>query len=154
MRQLIIMRHARAEAGNGKPDFDRALEPRGWHEAEDVGAALIAAGLLPDTVLCSAARRTRDTLAAILPRLSGNCTISLMAEIYHADAAGLRTILGHATGQTVLLIGHNPSVHGLALALAGTSADAIGHNFPTSSAAVFTVGFGLDTAVFQRLLTP
>ena len=152
MRNLIIMRHARAEMGNGKPDFDRMLDPAGWEEAEEVGAALAEAGLLPDTVLCSAARRTRDTLSAMLPQFSEDCDVRFLNEIYNAEAPALRNLITRASGQTVLLIGHNPTVHNLALMLAGKDEDAIGNNFPTSTAAVFSVGFGLDTAVFKGIL--
>ncbi|WMS44468.1 histidine phosphatase family protein [Acuticoccus sp. MNP-M23] len=154
MRRLIIMRHARAEAGSGKPDFDRMLDPRGWHEAGDVGAALAEAGLLPDMVLCSAARRTRDTLAAIMPHLSRDCTIRILGEIYNAEPPALCNLLGRASGQTILLIGHNPTVHSLALDLAGENAGKVGNSFPTSTAAVFTIGAALDTADFKGLLTP
>jgi len=154
MRHFIIMRHGKAEAGDGKPDYDRVMEPRGWQEADAVGARLAAAGLVADTVLCSGARRTRDTFAAVLPHIRTDCTVHLRERLYEADVVELREAMRRAEGQRVLLIGHNPSVHGLALAFAGPDAAAVGTSFPTSTAAVFSVGFGLDTLRFQELVSP
>ncbi|MEM0907463.1 MAG: histidine phosphatase family protein [Pseudomonadota bacterium] len=154
MRHLIIMRHAKAEHGEGKPDFERTLETRGWHEADLVGAKLKRAGLMADAVLCSAARRTRDTFAAVLPHISGDCVVHFRERLYDAEVSDLREAMRRAEGQCVLLIGHNPSVHGLALAFAGTESRHIGSSFPTSTAAVFSMGFAVDTVKFQELIKP
>lgn len=156
MRTLVIMRHAKAERGEGKPDFERTLEPRGIGEAGVVGARLKELGLVPDQVLCSAARRTRDTLAALLPHMGADCTVELRRALYDAEVADLREAVRKAPGACVLLLGHNPSVHGLAQLLATGSPDAsaLDGGFPTSCAAVFSVGFALDSARFERLINP
>lgn len=154
MRNLIIMRHGKAERGENKPDFDRGLEARGREEAASVAEQLAAAGLAPDMVLCSAARRTRETLAAVLPSIPGDCVVQLRTSLYGAETADLKEAMRTAAGQKVLLIGHNPSVHALAIAFAGPQAGEIGHGFPTSTAAVFSMGFALDTVKFERLVLP
>lgn len=155
MAHLLLMRHAKAERGPGKADFDRTLVERGWREADRVAADFTAAGLLPDTVLCSAARRTRDTLAAVLPYLSADCAIALRRDLYDAEADDLRAALAGAAGECVLLIGHNPAIHGLAVALAGSAPEArvLAPGFPTSHAAHYTLDDGIDSARFQRLFT-
>ena len=154
MRHLIIMRHGKAERGEGKPDFDRALEPRGWDEAGSVAEQLVLDGLMPDMVLCSAARRTRDTLCAVLPHIGRDCVVNLRTSLYSAETAELKEAMRTAPGQCVILIGHNPFVHALALAFAGEDQRAIGPSFPTSTAAVFSMGFALDTVRFEKLVHP
>ena len=156
MRRLVIMRHAKAERGDGKLDYDRTLETRGWSEAETVGAELAGYGIRPDTVLCSAARRTRDTLAAMLPHIGGDCIVHLRKSLYDAEVADLRDAVRKAQGACVLLIGHNPSVHALAVQFAGAGAgdELMRGGFPTATAAVFTLGFAIDTVRFERVVAP
>lgn len=156
MKTLIVMRHSKAERGDGKPDYDRALEPRGWTDGERVGAALAAAKFLPDTVLCSAALRTRETFAAVLPHITGDCRTEFRRALYEAEASDLRDALRGISGNVVLLIGHNPAVQGLAALLAGSHPAAAGlrASFPTSQAVVFSVGFALDTVRLERVIGP
>ena len=67
MRELILLRHAHAEPGAaGQADFDRPLSSQGLAEAEAAGRWLADQGLVPDRVLCSPARRARETLEAVL----------------------------------------------------------------------------------------
>ena len=67
MRELILLRHAHAEpATTGQSDLDRPLSPQGLAEAEAVARWLKEQGLVPDRVLCSPARRTRETLEAVM----------------------------------------------------------------------------------------
>ncbi|WP_420391528.1 SixA phosphatase family protein [Acuticoccus sp.] len=156
MRHFVLMRHAKAEAGEGKIDYDRTLVERGWSEADATAKALAARGLAPETILVSASRRTRDTLAATLPHFPGDCIIHLRRSLYDADVTDLRDALRRSQGQRVLLIGHNPAVHELALEFAGSDASGAGltQGFPTAHAAVFTLGFGLDTVRFEEVVRP
>ncbi len=154
MRYFIIMRHAKAETGETKLDYDRTLVERGWAEADSTARQLAEHGLVPDTVLCSAARRTRDTLAAVLPHVGDDCVIHLRRSLYEADATDLRHTLRKTSGQRVLVIGHNPSVHELALEFAGADGGNLANGFPTATAAVFTLGFGLDTIRFDGIIRP
>jgi phosphohistidine phosphatase len=155
-RRIMIMRHAKAERGEGKADFDRMLEPRGFADADRVAHAFTEAGLRPDRVLCSASRRTRDTLAAVLPHLSADCTVELRGDLYEAETPELQDAVRLAAGSCILVIGHNPATHGVASAFAagGPGAAVLARGFPTSTCAVFTMGFGLDTVRFERLFSP
>lgn len=156
MKTLIVMRHSKAERGDGKLDYDRALEPRGWTDGARVGAALAAGKLVPDMVLCSAARRTRETFAAVLSHIPSDCRAEFRRALYEAEAPDLREALRELPGEVVLLIGHNPAIQGLAAALAGPQRDAAGlrASFPTSQAAVFSIGSVLDMARLERVITP
>jgi phosphohistidine phosphatase SixA len=67
MRELILLRHAHAEpATAGQADLDRPLSAEGLAEAEAAGRWLAEQKLVPDCVLCSPARRARETLEAVL----------------------------------------------------------------------------------------
>lgn len=154
MRTFILMRHGKAEVGEGKTDFDRELVDRGWSEADSTARQLLAHKLMPDTVLCSASRRTRDTWAAVMPHVTGDCIVHLRRSLYEADVSDLRDALRKSSGQCVLVIGHNPTMHELAMEFAGDDGDALAGGFPTSTAAVYTLGFGLDTIRYDGLIRP
>ena len=67
MRELILLRHAHAEpAAAGLDDIDRPLSREGQAEAEAAGRWLKEHGHLPDRILCSPARRARETLEQVL----------------------------------------------------------------------------------------
>jgi phosphohistidine phosphatase len=155
MRRLLLMRHAKAEKVPGKADFERTLVRRGWVEADKVAGDFTAAGVRPDRVLCSSSRRTRDTLAAVLPHLSADCTVELRRDLYEAEEDDLAAAVASAAGDCVLLIGHNPAVHGLAAALAGDdpAARVLADGFPTSHAALFDLSAGFGAARFERLFS-
>jgi phosphohistidine phosphatase len=68
-RHLILIRHATAAAGTGR-DFDRPLTRRGFDEAKRVGERLRVDGPVPDRVLCSSARRCRETWQSIATGLA------------------------------------------------------------------------------------
>lgn len=65
-RTLLLMRHAKAEDSYEVTDYDRALTTKGWGQAERVGQLLAERGYTPDHVICSAAKRTRQTLEGVL----------------------------------------------------------------------------------------
>ena len=93
MRELILLRHAHAvPAGAGQADLDRPLSPEGLAEAEAAGRWLEENGLVPDCVLCSPARRTRETLEAVLGVI-GYIDQRLEPSIYDATAGALVALL-------------------------------------------------------------
>ena len=89
MRELILLRHAHAEpATTGQSDLDRPLSPQGLAEAEAVARWLKEQGLVPDRVLCSPARRTRETLEAVMDAI-GYVEQRLEERIYEATPGTL-----------------------------------------------------------------
>ena len=147
MRRLILFRHAKAEPrGPGEDDFDRALAPRGREDAALVGKALAGAGLIPDHALISPARRTAETWICArddFPRIRAE----LNRNLYNASADDVRAVIEPVAERcdTLIVIGHNPGIHELAVELlldAGASAAAIepvAARFPTGTAAVFAI---------------
>lgn len=130
MPMLIVLRHAKAVAGLGIPDIDRALNERGRRDAAAAGDWLRANDLVPDSVLCSTAARTRETLAL----LGVDAEVSFESGIYDNDPDGLLSLVNQVRDDAVrlLLVGHNPSVHQLVHDLTGQAPDA----FPTCALAV------------------
>lgn len=136
MRELILLRHAHAEpAVPGQADADRPLSMRGQAEAEAAARWLKAEGLLPERVLCSPARRTRETLARVLEVL-GYSDVRYEPRIYDALPGTLMTVLDeHVEVGRVLMVGHNPGFEQtVALLHSGQSSDFRG--MPTAGIAV------------------
>ena len=118
MRELILLRHAHADAAplDGK-DADRPLSERGRSEASQAAARLLALGLVPDLVLFSPALRTRET-AEIL-RTALGLPLQRFREagaLYLAGAAILRTQIATVEPgvHRLMIIGHNPGLSELA----------------------------------------
>jgi len=135
MRELILLRHAHAEpADNGLADIDRPLSPHGLAEAEAAGRWLLEQRLVPDRVLCSPARRARETLEAVLS-LTGYVEQRLEERIYDATPGTLAALVDeHREVERLLLVGHNPGMERLvALMHSGQSGDYRG--MPTASVA-------------------
>jgi phosphohistidine phosphatase len=133
---LIVMRHAKAGELPGGPDFERALRPRGERDSAAAGRWLASRGLVPDLVLCSAARRTRQTWQRMSRELDGEPEFSAERALYQADSDDLAKIIRQTSGQvtTLLYIGHNPAAAGLVALLTGTEPD-----FPTAAIAVVAI---------------
>ena len=139
MRQLHLLRHAKSSWDDPDlADHDRPLAPRGEKAARRIAEHLRAEGIAPELVLCSTALRARETLAALLPVLAGDADIRLEEGLY---GAGVDAVLGRLrevdeSVGSVLVVGHNPTLHELALALTGRS-DAL-ERFPTGALASVT----------------
>lgn len=139
MRELILLRHAHAEpADTGQADFDRPLSPHGLAEAEAAGRWLCEQLLVPDRVLCSPARRARETLEAVLG-LTGYIEQRLEERIYEATPGALAALIDeHREAERLLLVGHNPGLERLvALMHSGRSGDYRG--MPTASIALLAL---------------
>jgi phosphohistidine phosphatase len=133
MRKLIVLRHAKAVTELGLPDFERSLTGRGRRDAAAAGEWLGRARLRPDLVHCSPARRTRETL----DHLGLETEVGFEPALYDNDVGMLLELLG-GTGDdvgTLLLIGHNPSLHQLVHDLTGDG----GETFPTCAIAVIDI---------------
>jgi phosphohistidine phosphatase len=110
--RLVLMRHAKSDwSSPGGADRDRPLNARGERAAQALGDWLRAHGYLPDLVLCSSARRTRQTLAG----LALDAETRLDDRLYNADPATLLSVIraaGHAG--CLMVIAHNPGIAWLA----------------------------------------
>ncbi len=148
MRRLMLLRHAKTEtdAPSGR-DQDRRLDKRGQSDAAEIGGWIGRHPPFPDLVLVSHAVRAHQTweiAREAMKELAPEPQVELIPELYGADAAQLLQIVrsaSEADPRRLMLVGHNPGMHELALALAG-SGDAAGRkaladNLPTSGLAIF-----------------
>lgn len=125
MRELILLRHAHAEAAlSGQADLDRPLSAEGLAEAEAAGRWLAEQKLVPDCVLCSPARRTRETLESVLA-VVGYIDQRIEPAIYEAMPGNLIALAdGHREVDRLMLVGHNPGLEQLAALMhSGQSGD-------------------------------
>jgi len=152
MRQLLLLRHAKSSWDDkASPDRDRPLNERGEAAAARMASAMHTLGLEPDMILVSPARRTMQTMEALEP-WDDSPLVEQIESLYLADVPQLLAAL-HSVAETVrsvLLIGHNPGLHDLAVLLAGlhdrppgatsTAGErALADGFPTGTLAEFTI---------------
>ncbi|RCS25264.1 histidine phosphatase family protein [Phyllobacterium salinisoli] len=142
MSRVYLLRHAKAAgAAPGMKDFDRPLTREGAEAARKMGSAMAAAGFIPDVAVCSTAKRTRETLDNLRLTLTTSFPGMDSAALYTAGASGyLEAIHAGGDARSLLVIGHNPSMEDLALALAAegdpASVKRLSQGFPTAGLAV------------------
>jgi phosphohistidine phosphatase len=140
LKTLYVLRHAKAAPEAAGGDAARPLVKRGRKAARAMAEFL--GGLKPATelILCSPAARTRETLEIVLPALRPAPAVDFEDRLYLASAERLfeRLRLLSPKTQSVLLIGHNPGVHELALRLA-IDPGPLAAGFPTAALAVLDV---------------
>jgi phosphohistidine phosphatase len=167
MRRLMLLRHAKSdwsEAGTG--DHERPLNRRGQETAPKIGAYLAHANLTPDLVICSTAKRTRQTFNLVASAFSKSPPAIFEDRLYLTDRATILNLI-RATPRNVhslLLIGHNPGLHETALALisAGDAdlRDRLREKFPTAALAVIELAIDDWAAIrphigrLDRFITP
>ncbi|HLY88100.1 MAG TPA: histidine phosphatase family protein, partial [Acetobacteraceae bacterium] len=118
----MLLRHAKSSWDDPKlSDRDRPLNKRGRRAAATMRQAMQDLGLSPDLILVSTARRTQETLAALEP-WDETPLIEPLESLYLASAPQLLDVLRgtNETVRSVMLIGHNPGMHELAVSLAGS----------------------------------
>ena len=154
MKTLILMRHAKSAWDDPlQKDIDRPLAPRGRKAAPKIGAWLKSERFRPDVVLCSTARRARETLELARAGLPKHAMIEPVRGLYMAAPREMLTEIGRvpATAETVMLVGHNPGMGSLAVLLAGSGDEAALANlhakFPTGAVAVL----GFDVSEWNAL---
>ena len=129
----MLLRHAKSDWPD-VPDHDRPLAKRGRKDAPAVGRWLRDRGYLPEVVVCSTARRTRQTWELVAPELGGSPSVRFEPRAYAASPMTLLHLARELPGRcrAALLIGHNPGIEDLAGALADVEL-----RFPTAAVAVF-----------------
>ena len=121
MRQLYILRHAQAASPQGVDDKHRPLTRQGLADARALGQLMDRMEYKPDYILCSPARRTRQTLAKIQETLGPDTPVGYASGLYFATTGQLYDHLKRVDSKyrNIMLVSHNPSVHGLARFLTG-----------------------------------
>ncbi|OBH14282.1 hypothetical protein A5695_11905 [Mycobacterium sp. E1747] len=139
------MRHAKSDYPPGVADHERPLAARGIREAGLAGEWLRANAPAIDAVLCSTATRTRQTLATTRV----DAPVRYSERLYGATPGAMIEEINAVSDEveTLLVVGHEPTMSAVALGLAGTGTDVaaaerISVKFPTSAIAVLTITSG------------
>lgn len=160
MKQLLLLRHAKAIAGSTKAgDHARPLNERGRIDAPRVAIAMQHKGYVPDYVLCSTSKRTTETWELAASELDSKPEVKFCKNLYLAPAKTIVQAI-RAMGETravVLVIGHNPGLEECALLLARKPRsederrrfDAMSEKFPTAALAVLD----FDISAWTELAT-
>ena len=121
MPTLMLLRHAKSSLSGGDvTDRDRPLSSRGRRDAEAMMPS-IARDFCPDRILCSPARRARETLAALLPFTGEVSDIMIVEDLYDHAGDYVDVIARHGGDvDRLMVVGHNPSIQATAVALTGT----------------------------------
>jgi len=154
MRRLMLLRHAKTEnnAPSGR-DQDRRLDDRGRKDAAEIGSFIARHPPFPDCVLVSPAVRAHQTWEVAWAAMKNSVPaprVELLPELYGADPAQMLQTIRDASvsdPKQLMMIGHNPGMHELALALTDGGGDSAGRralsdNLPTSGLAIFD--FSID----------
>ncbi len=155
MRRLMLLRHAKTEhAAPSGHDQDRRLDERGRLDAAAIGTWIGRHPPLPDAVLVSTAVRAKQTWEIARDAMKGAARapqprVELLDELYGAEPTQLLRLirLAEVTNPArLMLIGHNPGMHELALMLAGSGDAAakksLEDNLPTAGLAI--LDFAVD----------
>jgi phosphohistidine phosphatase len=147
MRRLLLLRHAKTErAGPGERDRERQLTKRGRADAPLIGAYMVRQGLVPDLALVSPATRAEETWTLVAAALAKKPRVAKDERIYNAGPEQLIGIIRETRdAHALLLVGHNPGLHDLALHLiASGDAEArarLAEKLPTSGLVVIDLAF-------------
>lgn len=169
MHQLLLLRHAKSSHDQPElSDHARPLSGKGQRAAAAMRQAIRELGLQPDVVLVSSARRTLETLEALEP-WDETPLVEAMDALYMATAQQLLKVLHGMveTARSVMVVGHNPGMHELALLLVGGKDAAsapptlrrIADGFPATALAEFALtgpwrALGPGNARLVRFLAP
>ncbi len=143
MITLSLFRHAKSAWDQpGLRDFDRALAPRGEDAAPRMGGFIAGNGLEPQIILCSTARRARQTLERALPEFAAQPELRFTDKLYHAGPGQMLGLIRNLpeTCSHAMLVGHNPGMHALAMDLIAdgdaASIAKLSKKYPTAGLAV------------------
>jgi phosphohistidine phosphatase len=133
-KHLLLLRHAKSSWDDpGLVDHDRPLAPRGRRASRAIRSYLQEHEVPISLVLCSSARRARDTVELVEP----GGELQIEDGLYGASAGQLLERLRRVPedADVVMLVGHNPSIEQLALDLAVDPGELAGRKYPTGGLA-------------------
>ena len=154
MRRLMLLRHAKTEndAPSGR-DQDRRLDNRGRHDAAEIGAWIGRNPPFPSLVLVSHAVRALQTWEIAweaMKELVPAPEVELTPELYGADLSQLLETIRNASAadpKRLMLVGHNPGMHELAVALAGQRRSRRARRFGRQPADDQVLRFSISTSM-------
>jgi len=130
-KTVLLFRHGKSDAGlSGGTDHDRPLNERGRLDVSLVGDVCTGQGLNIDRIVCSTAVRTYSTAVLFAQRFGYDLNeIQLERTLYLAEPlAYIQAIIQHSQSErgqsdSMMLVGHNPGISGLASAWTRSDVD-------------------------------
>jgi len=117
-RTLILLRHTKSDWGDfSLPDFDRPIKKDRVDDAKDMANKLKSLDLYPDLIICSPAKRTRQTVEYFCDKLKYDYdNIEFDKRIYESTAEDVLQVIRETDAgvKTLMVVGHNPSLTDLA----------------------------------------
>lgn len=107
---LYVMRHGEATETGGR-DHERPLTEKGRRDSQNMGRKIMSGFTVPDRMVVSSARRTRQTAACLV--LTPTPEMIVSEKLYNGDEQIYLDEICWQSPASVLVIGHNPSVHQL-----------------------------------------
>ena len=120
MRTLMLLRHAKSSHKDERlVDHDRPLTKRGQRDASRIGALLLDDDMVPDLIVSSTSCRTRETTKRLTAAAGYRGPVRYAEELYLAGPKQLVEVIAAqpATRLDLLVVGHNPGLEELVLAL-------------------------------------
>ena len=167
MLRLMLFRHAKSDRSRpGTPDRDRPLNARGRHAAPVMAAHMVSQDLVPQRVLVSTAARTLETWKLMLPSFPLKPQTVFEGRLYESSPHTILCVIKEmpASVKSVLVVGHNPGLQTLALALIASgdarAREQLAEKFPTAALAVIDFAAGPwsglrpGTGALDRFITP
>jgi phosphohistidine phosphatase len=157
MRRLMLLRHAKTErAEPGERDRDRKLTRRGRNDAPAIGVYMARHGLIPDLAIVSPATRAQETWFLLAPCFAKKPRVVTEGRIYDATPQQVVGVIAETRdAHAVLVVGHNPSLHDLAVQLiASGEVDArerVREKLPTSGLVVIDLAFDDWSLIHPRV---
>ena len=121
MKTLLILRHAKSSRKKPVDDHDRPLNKRGKSDAPRMGKVLREAGLQPDLIISSTAKRARSTAEKVAQHSGHPGVVELSNDLYLGGPESYCCVLRGVSDahESVLVVGHNPGLEMLFEALTG-----------------------------------
>lgn len=142
MKRLYLLRHAKSSWElAGQLDYERDLTDRGRDDCKLIAGVIREHGVEPDLIICSGARRTRATLEGVAAGLPKDARVEFTDDLYRASLEKFLAVLQgiDSEARSVLVIGHNPSIHDVAVEIAAENdeLERMAAKFPTCALAEF-----------------
>lgn len=148
MRRLLLFRHSKAErAIPGTPDVDRALIERGRKDAGKIGGYMATHHLVPERVMLSPAARCQQTWKYAAAAMKPSPAAMSVEKLYDATPHAILAVIKDqpASVHTLMVVGHNPGMHELALMLTASgdveARERLGEKLPTSGLVIVDFAF-------------
>ena len=119
---LCLLRHSKSSwLESALADFDRPLSARGNRNASSLNKFLMSKNFVFDKILCSSARRTKETCLVALDGISGQDNTIFTDSLYMTSASTVINMIRSQDNDlnTILVVGHNPSMHEVLEVLTG-----------------------------------